>query len=316
MWKKLFLSVMLTGSLSASAQGVFKLLPYGNMNSWFTREVKESFVIGGHTVKIYGIGPTNTRVGINEPYVNRISPWATSSVYAKVKGVVKGSVTVFPVRRGDGYAALLETKVENVKVFGLINIHALASGTIFLGQMVEPITGTDNPEANLISGIPFRGKPTALQFDYKVVTGGPSRRINGGAEGKAMGFNDRAEVQILLQKRWEDAKGNVYALRIGTGWEQFARTDTTWNNNHRILIHYGNITRESFYRNYMGMKNGKNAYYTRNSKGRMVPIHEQGWGAPWDAVTHMVLQFSSSNGGAFIGNPSSKFWIDNVGLIY
>lgn len=58
------------------------------------------------------------------------------------------------------------------------------------------------------------------------------------------------------------------------------------------------------------------AFYTRNSKGKMVPIQEIGWAKPDSEVTHLILQFSSSNGGAYIGNPNSKLWIDNVKLGY
>ena len=55
---------------------------------------------------------------------------------------------------------------------------------------------------------------------------------------------------------------------------------------------------------------------TRNSQGKMVPIQEIGWAAPQEEVTHIVLRISSSNGGAYIGSIDSKFWVDNVGLIY
>ena len=32
--------------------------------------------------------------------------------------------------------------------------------------------------------------------------------------------------------------------------------------------------------------------------------------------THMILQFSSSHGGAFIGSPGNTLWVDNVKLVY
>ena len=66
----------------------------------------------------------------------------------------------------------------------------------------------------------------------------------------------------------------------------------------------------------MGLKNGEHAYYTRNSKGQMVPIRETIWAIPSEKVTHIVLQFSSSNGGAYTGNIQSRFWVDNVKLVY
>lgn len=67
-------------------------------------------------------------------------------------------------------------------------------------------------------GIPFTDRPSAIQFDYKVKMSDRENRI------RATGFSkitdvpgkDFPAVILLLQKRWEDAKGNVYAKRIGT----------------------------------------------------------------------------------------------------
>ena len=56
--------------------------------------------------------------------------------------------------------------------------------------------------------------------------------------------------------------------------------------------------------------------YARNSKGESVPIKEMGCGKAEDTPTHMILQFTSSHGGAYIGSPGNTMWIDNVGLIY
>lgn len=203
-----------------------------------------------------------------------------------------------------------------MKVLGVININVLASGTIFLGEMIEPITDTKNPQSKLVTGIPFTKKPKALQFDYKVTTGGPSKRVNGMGSGTDAKRNDKAEIQILLQKRWEDKDGNVHAKRIGTGWELMDKSVKTWQNKHRLTVNYGDITKQSYYGAHMALRTGSNAYYTRNSKGKMVPIIEEGWGTADDEVTHLIVQFSSSNGGAYIGNTDSRLWIDNVGLVY
>ncbi|QCX54319.1 PCMD domain-containing protein [Elizabethkingia sp. JS20170427COW] len=314
--RKAGITALLFSSFTLNAQKI-EAIPFGNMDHWITRQVKESFVIGGHTQKLYEIGDARDSVAPNKPYVNRHSPWATSSVLATVSGITKGSVTVFPENRGNGKAARLETRVEKVKVLGVLNINVLASGTIFLGHMIEPIKDTKNPQAKLVTGIPFSKKPDFLEFDYKVTTGGASRKINGlSASGSATGTTDKAEVFILLQHRWEDAQGNVHAKRIGTGWERIFQSTSSWKNNHRIPVFYGNMTNQRGYASYMGLKNGAHAYYTRNSKGKMVPIHEDGWGDANDKVTHLIVQFSSSNGGAYIGNPNSKLWIDNVGLGY
>lgn len=299
----------------ANAQEKKELLPFGDMNKWIVREIKESKIIGGNTQYIYEVGPSDTLFN-NVAYKNAQSPWGTSNVMAKVKGVTKTSLTVFPEERGNGHCARLETRIEDCNVMGLFHIRVLASGTIFLGQMLEPITNTNNPQRKLITGIPFTKRPVALEYDYKVIAGGKSIRATGFSKQVALDEPDMAETHILLQHRWEDEEGNVYAKRVATGWERFDKTNTVWQNNHRLTIHYGDITHQSFYHSYMGLKDGESTCYTRNSKGKMVPINEIGWADDDEPVTHLIMQFSSSNGGAYIGNTDSRFWIDNVKLVY
>lgn len=301
-------------SLTAQEETIVSLT-HGDMDKWLVREVKESSIIGGSTKYLYEIASGDT-LRDNTAYKNRKSPWASSSVMAKVKGVTKTSITVFPEKRGDGYCARLETRIEECKVLGLINIKVLASGTIFLGEMVEPITSTSDPQSKLVTGVPFTKRPKALQYDYKVITGGSSIKATGFSKQQKLDQKDMAEIHILLQHRWEDEKGNVYAKRVATGWERFNKSQTEWQNAHRLHLNYGDITSKDFYHSYMGLKTGDAAYYTRNSKGKMVPIQENGWADPEESVTHMVLQFSSSNGGAYIGNTDSRLWIDNVKLVY
>lgn len=302
-------------SVGLSAQGRREPLDFGDMNRWMVREVNESKLIGGNTKYIYTLAEGDTLKN-NTPYVASASPWATSSVLAKVKGVTKASVTVFPEQRGPGCCARLETRIENIKVLGLININVLASGTIFLGKMMEPITSTDNPQSKLETGIAFTGHPKALEYDCKVTTGGPCIRSTGFSGQKKVNRKDMAEVFILLQHRWEDAEGNIYAHRVATGWERFGATVELWQNAHKLSLEYGDISSYPSYKTYMGLKNGDEAYYARNSKGKMVPVVESGWAGQDEAVTHLIVQFSSSCGGAYIGSPDSRLWVDNVKLVY
>ncbi len=311
------LTFLMSFALYAQDSTKVNLLPFGDMNQWMTRQVEESFIIGGNTRELYEIASSSLKLKVNQPYKNRKSPWATSSVYADVKGIDKGSVTVFPEKRGEGYAARLETRIEKVKVLGIININVLASGTIFLGEMLEPITDTNHPHQKLDVGMPFSKRPEALQFDYKVIAGGEKRKINGlSAKGDKVPGKDMAEVYIILQHRWEDAQGNIHAKRIATGWERFEHSEPVWQNAHRIPLHYGDISATDYYKDYMQLHTGENTDYTFNSKGKLMPIKVEGWGNADEEVTHMLLQFSSSNGGPYIGNPNSKLWIDNVGLVY
>ena len=45
-------------------------------------------------------------------------------------------------------------------------------------------------------------------------------------------------------------------------------------------------------------------------------IQETGWADADEQPTHLILQFTSSLGGAFIGSPGNTLWVDNVHLVY
>ena len=141
---------------------------FGDMDHWVVREIHESAIIGGQTKYLYELGPVDTIVG-NTAYKNRgNSPWANSNVMAKVAGIVKTNVSVFPEKRGEGWCARMETRMEKVNVLGLVDIEVVAAGSIFLGSVHEPIKGTKNPQSMLLSGLPFTKRPKVLQFGYKV----------------------------------------------------------------------------------------------------------------------------------------------------
>lgn len=299
-----------------NAQNKTELLPFGDMNQWVDRQVKESGIIGGNTKNVYAIGPNSTIKG-DQPYKNMGgSPWATSNVMAKVAGITKTNTSVFPEKRGDGYCARLDTRMESVKVLGVVNITVLAAGSVFTGSVHEPIKSTKNPQKILQTGIPFTKKPVALQVDYKVKMSDRENRI------RATGFSKIEDVQgkdypaaiLLLQKRWEDAKGNVYAKRIGTMVTYFYHS-TDWKNNATFEVMYGDITGRPEYKAHM-MRLQATENYTVNSKGESVPIREVAWGDEDDLPTHLYLQFTSSHGGAYIGSPGNTLWIDNVKMVY
>lgn len=293
-------------------------IAFGHFDQWVVREIKESGVIGGNVRYLYEIAPNDTLRGDQPYHRNPRSPWGTSNVLAKVSGITKCSVTVYPETRGSGRCARLDTRLETVKVMGLINITVLASGSIFLGDVIEPIKDTKNPMAKLNQGVPFTERPKALVMDYKFHTDGSPNRMKATGFSSQQSFSgpDYADAILLLQVRWEDADGNVYAKRVGTLNERFGQNTPNWVNGHTMPILYGDITRDPQFRPEMDLIPDDRAYWCRNSKGRMVPIHETGWAAADEQPTHMILQISSSYGGAYIGTPGNSLWIDNVKLAY
>ena len=304
----------LMASLGAFAEE--ELVKFGNFDSWITRSIKESVLVGGNTQTLYEIGPKGSFDGARA-YTNQGgSPWGCSNVFAKVAGVVKTNVSVYPDKHQGGQCAKLTTHIVSAKAIGVINISVLATGSIFLGTLLEPITGSRNPMSKMSIGIPFTKRPKAVKFDYKYNSPGTERiRETGFSKRQKVSGKDMGQVTCLLQKRWEDADGNIHALRIGT-MRHFFTQNCDWKEGQTFNIHYGDITHESFYKPDMGLMSGSTGFYGLNSKGKNVPVTEEGWASPDETPTHIVLKFDSSHGGAYVGTIGNTLWVDNVKLVY
>lgn len=310
--KRLLCCGLLVSGLMASALRL-EPIKYGDFSNWVTREITESKVLGGNTRQVYAIAPTRHIKG-NTAYKNQGgSPWATSNVYAKVSGISKASNTVSPAVIGGNKVAKLETRMEHVKVLGIINMDVMVAGSIFLGKVVEPVNSTRNPFSKMEMGVPYNKRPSALVFDYRIDMPAVNTRVKSSGLGskKTMQGRDQAEVYVLLQKRWEDEKGNLYAHRVGTGRERYSKS-VPWTKGHKINIKYGDISKQPGYKSWMGLLDGDKAYCAYNSKGKLVPVHEVGW-APADATpTHVLMMASSSCGEPFVGTEGITFYIDNI----
>lgn len=304
----------LMASLGAFAEE--ELVKFGNFDSWITRSIKESVLVGGNTQTLYEIGPKGSFDGARA-YTNQGgSPWGCSNVFAKVAGVVKTNVSVYPDKHQGGQCAKLTTHIVSAKAIGVINISVLATGSIFLGTLLEPITGSSNPMSKMSIGIPFTKRPKAVKFDYKYNSPGTERiRETGFSKRQKVSGKDMGQVTCLLQKRWEDADGNIHALRIGT-MRHFFTQNCDWKEGQTFNIHYGDITHESFYKPDIGLMSGSTGFYGLNSKGKNVPVTEEGWASPDETPTHIVLKFDSSHGGAYVGTIGNTLWVDNVKLVY
>lgn len=300
-----------------SAQSV-EHIKYGDFSNWITRHIHESAVIGGNDKTIYEIGPAQTING-NKPYSNLGgSPWATSNVYAKVSGVVKTSNAVYPAERSaNNKCAKLCTQIEHVKVLGLINMNVMVAGSMFLGEMIEPITSTKNPYSKMEMGVPFNKRPKSLVFDYKVDMPNVNYRIKstGFSSKKQLPGHDNAVVFVFLQRRWEDAQGNIHAKRVATGGQHFSK-GTSWVNGYRLPLVYGDISAKGSVPTYLKLRNGEERYYARNSKGKMVPVTEEGWDDASATPTHAVVMFSAGSGEPYVGTEGLTLYIDNVGFGY
>lgn len=304
--------------LGASAQR-FEPIKYGDFENWVTRNIPESRIIGGKTKTLYEIAP-NATINGDKVYSNQGgSPWATSNIMAKVMGITKGSNAVFPDRRETGgRCCKMTTLMEQCKALGIINVDVVVAGSIFLGRFFEPVKSTSEPYSKMEMGIPYTGRPKALRFDYKVEVpkGGGRVYSSGFGKKKTLLGTDNAEVYIILQRRWEDEDGNLYAKRVGTGREHFGRSTQGWVNGHKLPVLYGDITSRPDYKSWMGLIPEDKSYYARNSKGKMVPVKEVGWDSPDATPTHLMVMASAGSGTAYIGTLGLTLWLDNVGLVY
>ncbi len=314
----LMASIFFTVNAYAQQSVVDAINEYGTFDSWSMRQVKESGLIGGATKTLYEFyGNQETVFTGKTPFT---APegylWRTNNVLAIVAGVVKTNNTIFPEERGNGYCARIETHIEEVKALGVINMDVTCQGALLLGVLPEPITTTKDPMAKVFYGIPFTGMPKAVVMDIKADVGHEVIRATGFSKLKPMGYPDSAEITVMLQKRWEDEDGVVHALRVGTAIWRISEDIPEWMNGYELKIHYGDITGEPFYEEYMGLKNDpESAFHAPNSNGRNVIIQEDGWAEPGTQPTHLVINIISSCGKAFYGGVGNTLWVDNVRIV-
>lgn len=300
-----------------------ELIKFGNFDQWLQRDIKESAIIGGETRTLFEVAPQahwNKANGKqNIPYTNQGgSPWATSNVYARVSGITKTNACVYRDNHNEGYCAKLVTQVVKVKVLGMINISVLASGSIFTGEMIEPITGTDNPMSKMDLGMPFNRRPKAIKLDYRVkLTDSPNRiRQTGFSKVSTVPGRDMPEMVVILQQRKENADGSITAKRVGTQIYKFTQSTNGWVEGKTFDIMYGDITKHPGYTKRMDLMRGDAIIYARNSKGENVPVDENGWADASATPTHAIVKFDSSHGGAYIGSIGTALWLDNIKWVY
>ena len=297
------IAALLLAASPAFAQRV-EPVPFGDFEQWTRREIKESGILGGNVRTVYVIGPEETIVG-NEVYDYSRTIWASSNAYARVAGITKTSVTVEPAQGPDGLCARLTTRFAECKVAGVVNISVLATGSIYWGRMLEPVTGVKDPFSMMDWGIPFTGKPSALLLDISAQLPNTGKLVRGTTfSHKEFPGEDPCQILLLLQHRWEDADGNIHALRVGTAIRRIGQSTDGWVQNMRVPVVFGDYTPLP------------NALYAVNSRGERKPILEEGRADENTPVTHAILQISAGSCGAFTGALGNTLDVDNIRLEY
>lgn len=308
-----------TSAFSQSIPGTYTdpsgQLNYSSLDFWYARKLKESSLLSGKTIELFGLGKVDPKSDFFDITLkDRKSPWGTTNFYTKMVMDI-GNTRVFPEKRADGYCCRLETAIRKVNIAGL-KVDVLIAGTLFLGEMIEPVRGLKDPLKNVNQGVPFNRKPKAVKFDYKYTVG--KQRVKAVYSVNPAEGTDKAEFCLILQKRWEDQNGNVFATRIGGARRFFTGTVNQWISGSTFPVSYGDLTRLPEYdAKTMGLIPGVNEVYVKNSNGRMVPLVETGWGKPDDVPTHLILYFTSSYQGVqYIGSTKTVFWVDNIEFVY
>ena len=307
--------LFLLACLTASAQR-YEKVPFGDFEQWTVRYITESQVIGGQEKTVYMVGPTDTIRG-NIPYSYEHTIWSSSNVFAKVMGVVKTSTTVTPAVGPTGKCAKLVTELASCKVVGLINVKVLATGSIYWGQMQEPVSNINNPYAVMNWGIPFTKRPKALVLNYKALIPNKGKLIRS-TTFRATEFDgyDPAEIFFILQHRWEDAEGNIHAKRVGTAVCHIEKSSKGWVNDFRVPVIYGDARKHKDYKPYMNLVTGYKTFYAFNSKGKKKLVLEEEWADANCPVTHAIMLIESGSCGAFIGAVGNELWVDEIRLEY
>lgn len=282
-------------------------VPYGDFEQWAVRHIRESAVLGGNVRTLYVVGPEET-IDKNQAYDYSRTIWASSNAYARVMGVTKTSVTMEPDKGPTGTCARLTTRFASCRVAGLVEIKVLATGALYWGKMLEPITGVKDPYSFMDWGIPFTRRPSALVLDCKAQLPNTGLLTKGTTfRQKEFPGEDPCRISLILQKRWEDASGQIHALRVGTA-SRLIHQSMDWVEGLRVPVVYGDTHGE--------LLQGEQALYTVNSKGKSTPILEEGWAAAETPPTHAVLMITAGSQGAFTGALGNTLWVDNICLEY
>lgn len=289
----------------------------GKFDSWTVRLIEESAIIGGNTAVLYEPVMHSDTLQGRVAYTNPPDcHWRTSNAYADVLGVVKASASVFPERRDSGYCARLEVRMEEVKVPDADNMEVICQGAMYLGSIMEPVGDPVHARKKVLFGVPYSGRPQALKVDYKAVVGNEAIRATGIGHKKELDVPDYAEMVLILQRRWEDSHGHIYAERVGTAYERIDTSVTEWRNGQILPLKYGDITSDSSYCKAVGLMEEKGDCYAINNRGKSVPVIETGWADEDTKPNTLIIRFSASCGEPFCGGSGNTLWIDNVELVF
>ena len=152
-----------------------------------------------------------------------------------------GNTRVYPEKRGDGSCCRLETAIRKDNIAGL-KVEVLIAGTLFVGELNEPVRGLKDPLKNVNQGIAFSKKPKAVKFDYKYSVG--NQRVKSC-------FIVSIRRKGLIRQSFVSFFRNDGKIRMGTCLPPvlvapvgfFTGTVSQWVNGAKFPVSYGDCTR-------------------------------------------------------------------------
>ena len=94
-------------------------LNYSSLDFWYARKVKESILLSGKTIDLYGVGVVSPQSDFYDTKLkDQRSPWATSNVYSKMVLDV-GNTRVYPEKEAMVLVAGWKQRYERTTLPGL-----------------------------------------------------------------------------------------------------------------------------------------------------------------------------------------------------
>lgn len=227
-----------------------------------------------------------TSSGYYEPGADAASTiWGTGNPGTQILG--KTATTPYDLGNSNLAAHM---KTYDLGLAGIPLKTPIAAGSLFTGYFDSDKLDPTDPEAAVIFGTPFTGRPDKIRFKYSYVPGETNKDRNG----NVLDYDDNCDIYALLEVR---LGGTVQ--RLGTAW---FRSDENQPDlvTKEIEVVYGPL--DDSYPEYMRAEGVD--FVAADSAAYMLP-------------THISFVASSSYAGAvFAGAVGSELIIDDVEMVY
>ncbi|WP_027136701.1 PCMD domain-containing protein [Gaetbulibacter saemankumensis] len=167
----------------------------------------------------------------------------------------------------------------------------IAAGSIFTGYFDSDNIQISDPQAAIVFGTPFAGRPAKLRFKYSFIPGPENKN----KQGELLDFSDACDIYALLEFR----QGGE-TQRLATAWFRSDQIQEEFMTQ-EVVFYYGAL--DNSFPDYMFPPDGQN----------FVNDDIAQYGLP----THITFVASSSFDGAnFAGAIGSTLIIDDIEMVY